>query len=111
MRSRTTPTRPPAAQGGPVQRAEIAEIISASVDASAARHLYQKNPPTKAQQALTIQPKTAAVGLSGAICVVVLYALKTIWDVVPPNEVAVSISIIVAAFLSWLAPKAPASTP
>lgn len=64
-------------------------------------------PPTTAQKALTLHPKTAAGGIAFNVVVVVLYVLDTRWHVTPPPAVAAAITGVVTTICAWLAPRAP----
>lgn len=63
----------------------------------------QVTAPT-ASKALTIHPKVSASALGGAVALVVLYCLQSIWNVTVPAETAATITLICTFVCGYLAP-------
>lgn len=61
---------------------------------------------SRARSALTIHPKATGTGLGGAVSVVVLYCLSSIWNIEPPPEVAAAVTVIASFVCAYLAPRA-----
>lgn len=54
---------------------------------------------------LTLHPKTAGTGVGGALALLILWIVSYWVDV--PAEVAAAITLIAAAFVSWMASWVP----
>lgn len=54
---------------------------------------------------LTLHPKTAGTGVGGALALLILWIVSYWVDV--PAEVAAAITLIAAAFVSWMAAWVP----